>query len=223
LCVPGRERLAGIVEVDETLHRRSGAWAERRPGEGQEDPDRIAVEIHETEGVRPLPNCAAFGRVVDLATRLRFGSHRAGRHRHHRWLAGLSGLDKLGYCHEARNQRAARARGEDPAKLLPAVHRVASLAKRWLLGTHQGSVDAAHLPSYLNEFVFRFNRRHSKKPRMVFYRVLELAVAHDPVRYADIVARRRPRAVPPSPPRLCPHPPSLDQPPAGRPWRAGSG
>ena len=132
-------------------------------------------------------------------------------------------MDKLGYCHEARSQHAARARGEDPAKLLPAVHRVASLAKRWLLGTHQGSADDAHLPSYLNEFVFRFNRRHSRSRGMVFYRVLELAVAHDPVRYADIVAGRRPRAVPPTPPRAYTHSPSLDRPPAGRPWRARSG
>ncbi|MGH3548503.1 MAG: transposase [Pseudonocardiaceae bacterium] len=59
------------------------------------------------------------------------------------------------------SQRAARARGDDPGELLPGVHRIASLAKRWLLGTHQGSVDEAHLQSYLNEFAFRFNRRRS--------------------------------------------------------------
>jgi len=52
--------------------------------------------------------------------------------------------------------------------LLPAVLRVASLAKRWLLGPHQGSVANAHLPSYLNEFVFRFNRRRSWSRGMVF-------------------------------------------------------
>ena len=67
------------------------------------------------------------------------------------------GLEKFGYVHDRHSQRAARARGEDPAELLPAVHQVVSLAKRWLLGTHQGSVDEAHLASYLNEFVFRFN------------------------------------------------------------------
>ncbi len=52
-------------------------------------------------------------------------------------------------------------------------------------GTHQGSVEPSHLASYLNvnEFVFRFNRRGSRNRGMVFYRVLELAVAHDPVRY----------------------------------------
>jgi hypothetical protein len=62
--------------------------------------------------------------------------------------------------------------GIKPGALHPAVHRVASLAKRWLLGTHQGSVDETHLQSYLDEFVFRFNRRRSRSRGMVFYRVL---------------------------------------------------
>ena len=69
-----------------------------------------------------------------------------------------------------------------PSELLPGVHRVASLAKRRLLGTHQGSVDQAHLQSYHNEFAFRFNRWRFRSRGLVFYRVLELAVAHDPVR-----------------------------------------
>ena len=99
------------------------------------------------------------------------------------------------------------------------MHRVASLAKRWLLGTHQGSVGDAHLAGYLNEFVFRFNRRRSRSRGMVFYRVLDLAVAHDPVRYKDLIASARPRAVPPAPPRARGHPPSLERPPANRPWR----
>ena len=132
---------------------------------------------------------------------------------------GYRGLEKLGYVHDRRSQRAARARGEDPGELLPAVHRVASLAKRWLLGTHQGSVDDAHLVSYLNEFVFRFNRRRSRSRGMVFYRVLELAVAHGPVRYQDLIVSHRPRAVPPAPPRARGHPASLERPPANRPWR----
>ena len=105
---------------------------------------------------------------------------------------GYCGLEKIGYVHDPRNQGSSSP-GQDPGKLLPAVHRVASLAKRWLLGTHQGSVDDAHLASYLNEFVFRFNRRRSRSRGMVFYRVLELAVAHDPVRYRDLIATRRPR------------------------------
>jgi hypothetical protein len=136
--------------------------------------------------------------------------------------AGFHGIAGLGYTHQRRSQRATRARGDDPVQLLPAVHRVASLAKRWLLGTHQGSVDEAHLPAYLDEFVFRFNRRRSRSRGLVFYRVLELAVGHDPVRYQDLIAARRPRAVPPRPPRAGAHPPSLDRPVAGRPWRAAT-
>ena len=77
----------------------------------------------------------------------------------------------------------------------------------------------AHLAGYLNEFVFRFNRRRSRSRGMVFYRVLDLAVAHDPVRYQDLIASPQPRAVPPAPPQARGHPPSLERPPANRPWR----
>jgi hypothetical protein len=97
---------------------------------------------------------------------------------------------------------------------------VASLAKRWLLGTHQGSVDDAHRQDYLDEFVFRFNRRTARSRGLVFYRVLELAVAHDPVRYRDLVANPQPKHAKPAPPGQRGHPPTLDRPPAARPWRA---
>ena len=133
---------------------------------------------------------------------------------------GYHGVAELGYIHERRSQRAARARGEDVGALLPGVHRVASLAKRWLLSTHQGAVSREHLGSYLNEFVFRFNRRSSRSRGLVFYRVLELAVAHEPVRYRSIAAGNKPRKTSPVPPARRGHPPSLDQATAGRPWRA---
>jgi hypothetical protein len=81
-------------------------------------------------------------------------------------------------------------------------------------------VDDAHLASYLNEFVFRFNRRRSRSRGMLFYRVLELAVAHNPVRYQDLIATQRPRDVPPAPPHTRGHPASLERPPANRPWRS---
>jgi hypothetical protein len=100
---------------------------------------------------------------------------------------GYRGLEKLRYTHEPRSQRAARNRGEDPGELLPALHRVASLTKRRLLGTHQGTIEDAHLPAYLNEFVFRFNRRLADSCGLLFYRVLQLAVDHDPVPYRDLI------------------------------------
>jgi hypothetical protein len=96
---------------------------------------------------------------------------------------------------------------------------VASLAKRWLPGTHQGSVSEAHLPAYLDEFVFRFNRRRSSSRGMVFYRVLELAAGHDPIRFHDLLADKKPRPAPHA--RGWGHPPSLDRPVANRPWRTG--
>ena len=99
------------------------------------------------------------------------------------------------------------------------MHRVAALAKRWLLGTHQGAVDSAHLASYLDEFLFRFNRRLSRSRGLVFSRVLELAVVHEPVRYKDLVATQRSRVMPPTPPQAGAHPPSLERPRTDRPWR----
>ena len=103
--------------------------------------------------------------------------------------------------------------------MLPGVHRIAALAKRWLLGTHQGAVDRQHLPGYLNEFVFRFNRRTSRNRGLVFMRVLQLAVGHDPVRYRELIRRPRPRETSPVPPGATGHPPSLERPRQNRPWR----
>lgn len=223
LVRPGRERLTGIVEVDETYIGGREAGLRGGRAKGKKVLTGIAVEIKEPRGygrcrMAPLADASLASLHPFVTDHVEPGATVITD----AWQ-GYQGLDRLGYRHEARSQRAARARGEDPSKLLPAVHRVASLAKRWLLGTHQGSVDDAHLPSYLNEFVFRFNRRHSRSRGMVFYRVLELAVGHDPVRYKDIVAGDRPRRTPPTPPRTRGRPPTLNRPPANRPWRSQSG
>ena len=216
---PGRDRLSGTVEVDETY---IGGQEEGLTGgraRGKKVLTGIAVEIPEPNGfgrcrMRPLADAtaASLHRFVTDFVEPRATVITDG------WKS-YCGLDQLGYIHCPHSQGAARARGEDPGELLPGVHRVASLAKRWLLGTHQGSVDSAHLASYLNEFVFRFNRRRSRSRGTVFYRVLELAVAHKPVRYQDLVAVQRSRAQPATPPQASGHPPSLDRPPANRPWR----
>ena len=126
---------------------------------------------------------------------------------------GYRGLDGLGYAHERRSQRAARARARIPASCCPPSTGLASLAKRWLLGTHQGAVDDAHLPGYLNEFTFRFNRRRSRSRGLLFYRVLELAAAHDPVRYRDLIASQPRLRASSAPPSARGRPPSMDRPP----------
>jgi transposase-like protein len=104
---------------------------------------------------------------------------------------------------------------------LPAVHRVASLLKRWILGTHQGSVSRSRLPLYLNEFVFRFNRRASHSRGLVFYRLLSLAVLHEQVTYVTLLSHRRPGPVhppTPSPGLNRGRTPALHRPAASRPW-----
>ena len=223
LVRPGRDRLTGVVEVDETY---IGGLEPGLPGgraRGKKVLTGIAVEVREPRGfgrcrMQPLADASAASLHAFVNDHVEPGT----RVITDGWQ-GYSGIEKLGYVHDRRSQRAARAHGEDPGELLPAVHRVASLAKRWLLGTNQGSADDAHLPSYLNEFVFRFNRRSSRSRGLVFYRVLELAVAHDPVRYHDLLASRRPRKVPPTPPQAREHhPPSLERPPANRPWRTAT-
>ncbi len=78
-------------------------------------------------------------------------------------------------------------RAEDAATLLPRVHRVASLLKRWLWGTHQGAVGHAYLDYYLDEFTFRFNRRHSASRGKLFYRLAQQAVQVDPAPFVTLL------------------------------------
>jgi transposase-like protein len=96
---------------------------------------------------------------------------------------GYNGLADKGYKHK----RTILYTSDDPAHvLMPGVHRVASLLKRWVLGTHQGSVTPDHLQSYLEEFTFRFNRRTSRSRGLVFRRLLEQAVVTGPVTENDV-------------------------------------
>lgn len=170
LVRPGRERLAGTAEIDETYIGGRDPGVRRGKGRGDKVLTGIAVEIKEPTGlgrcrIAPLADASAASlrafvcdHVGPGATVITDG-----------WQ-GYRGRDRCGYTHEARSHRAARLRGdEQAAKLLPAVHRLASLAKRWILCTHQGAIDHAHLHDYLNEFVFRFNRRNSRSRGMVFY------------------------------------------------------
>ena len=94
-------------------------------------------------------------------------------------------LEKLGYNHDVVNL----SRSEELAnELLPHVHRVASLLKRWLLGTHQGTIGGKHLDYYLDEFTFRFNRRKSRERGKLFHRLVQQSVQVDPVSWTHIAS-----------------------------------
>jgi transposase-like protein len=217
LVRPGRERLSGRVEVDETYSGGVEAGLTGGRAKGKKVLTAVAVEADPVRGfgrcrLAPIPDASTAtlrefitANIAPGATIVTDG-----------WNAYPGATE--GYVHEPRNQSAAKARGEDPGALLPGVHRVASLAKRWILGTHQGSVGDSHLAAYLNEFAFRFNRRRSRSRGMLFYRLLELAVAHAPVRHDDLVADPHPTGRQ-SITRGAGHPPSIDRPHPDRPWR----
>jgi hypothetical protein len=97
---------------------------------------------------------------------------------------------------------------------------VFSLAERWLLGTHQGGVKREHLQEYLDEYSFRWNRRNTRHRGMVFYRLLQHAVAAAPVTYKDLVRVGAPKPAPPAPPGNRAVPGTLEAADTGRkPWR----
>jgi transposase-like protein len=219
LVRPGRERLSGRVEVDDTYIGGEEPGLRGGRAKGKKTLVGVAVEVREPKGfgrcrMRILSNVSASSLHPFITDHVEPG----GTVITDAW-PGYTGIEALGYTRVRHSQRAARMRGDDPYGLLPGVHRIASLAKRWLLGTHQGSVDPAHLQAYLDEFVFRFNRRTSRSRGLVFHRVLELAVDHAPVRYRDLIVDPQPKKRPSAGNAGWGHPPSLERPSANRPWR----
>jgi len=135
---------------------------------------------------------------------------------------GYSSHALTGYIHQVVNQSQAHRDHVNPDDLLPGVNRVIALLKRWLAATHQGPVSAGHLQDYLDEWVFRFNRRSSKKRGLLFYRLIQLAVGHDPVRYTSLIhqpATDTGGGQDQHSHGSGGHPDSLERPPPGYPWR----
>ncbi len=179
---PGRERVAGWVEVDETY---VGGWEEGMKGRRRGEKSLVVIAAQVVGSrigrirMRVIPDASAGSLHPFIETSVEPGStiHTDG------WQ-GYASIEKKGYAHEV---SPIRGRPREASKLLPHVHRVASLLKRWLLGTHQGAVEPQHLPYYLDEFTFRFNRRTSKNRGKLFYRLMQQAVATEPVTYAAMV------------------------------------
>ena len=188
---PGRDLLTGRVEVDESY---LGGLEEGLRGRQTETKALIIVAAQE-DGLgigrirmRQVPDASGESLEAFVLASIQPGSvvHTDG------W-SGYSGLSAKGYGHEVtiikRNKQTA-------SELLPRVHRVISLLKRWLMGTHQGAVSHKHLDYYLDEFTFRFNRRRSRSRGMLFYRLAQQAVAVDPIPYDRIVHPISPQGKP---------------------------
>lgn len=214
LVRPGRELLGGRVEVDETYIGGIEPGLSGGRAKGKKALVGIAVERVEPRGFgRCRMAWLLDGSSVTLRAFLTDHVQQGATVITDGWGPYRPATKDL-YVHER-----VVAPGTKASELLPGVHRIASLVDRWLLGTHQGAVNESHLSFYLDEFVFRFNRRHSRSRGMVFYRVLELAARHDPVRYSELVLNPRSTPTQRTPPATRGQPASLDRPPANRPWR----
>jgi len=178
-----RTKLSGTVEVDETL-----IGGEEHDGKRGRGTDKsivvIAVEIPDGKGfgrtrMRHIPDASGDSLIPFIQDNISTGSKLV--------TDGWKGYSKVvdaGYSREIINL----SDSDDFAHvLMPGVHRLASLLKRWILGTHQGSVSDMHLQAYLEEYTFRFNRRNSKSRGLVFKRLIEHLLLSKPITQSDIV------------------------------------
>ena len=179
---PGRDLLSGRIEVDECY---IGGLEEGLPGRLNLEKTLVAVAAQEDgPGIgrirmRQIGNASSESLMPFVQDSITPGSvvHTDG------WLGYLP-LESKGYQHEV---TPLKGKKKTPSELMPRVHRVISLLRRWLMGTHQGAVSHKHLDYYLDEFTFRFNRRRSKSRGKLFFRLVQQAVSVDPITRYRIV------------------------------------
>jgi transposase-like protein len=176
---PGRDRLSGVIEVDEIF---VGGERPGKRGRGAAGKALVGIAVQESERgigrIRMQRVTDASGESLEPAV---WEMVEPGSVVRTDGWRGYSGLAELGYQHEV-----VRKNPDLGENLLPFVNRVASLLKRWLLGTHQGAVQHSHLEYYLDEFTFRFNRRTSKSRGLLFYRLISQAIDLGPVLESDL-------------------------------------
>jgi len=189
---PGRDLLHGEVEVDETYLSISDRKNPISPIGRKSNTTKVLVAIA-VEMLQPK----GFGRI--RIRQIREGDYESlmpfittsvqqGSLIHSDGSSAYRNLEELGYEH----RRTVHLGSDTPAhESMPGVHRVAALLHRWLLGTHHGAVQPGQLDYYLDEFVFRFNRRASASRGLLFYRLLQQAVVTEPVTYEDVADRIR--------------------------------
>lgn len=180
---PGRDRLEGTVEIDETY---VGGQRPGKRGRGAEGKALVLVAAQKDGKrvgrirLRRIDDASADSLETAIKEMVTPGS----MIRTDEWL-GYNGLKAQGYSHKV-----VRRKSSVGDNLLPLANRVTSLLKRWLLGTHQGAVRPSHLDYYLDEFTFRFNRRTSRSRGKLFYRLVQQAMAIDPVPAKSIIGGR---------------------------------
>jgi len=181
---PNRRKLSGVIEVDESLI--GGVESGGKRGRGSENKALVVVAT-EIDGkklgrirMKLVDDASGESLLGFIIENIKPGPEIVADD----W-SGYSKLSEKGYSHTIHVQKRAKSEYE----MLPHVHLAASLLKRWLLGTHQGAVSHKHLQAYLDEFVFRFNRRTSSKRRLLFYRLLENAMLVGHTTYRSIVEK----------------------------------
>jgi transposase-like protein len=182
---PGRDQLCGTIEVDETY---LGGLEEGLRGRGAEGKTLVAIATQMVD--KKKIGRIRMKQISDASSESLHGFIHASIKPGSTVITdawnGYNGLE--GYHHKIIN---ISKRKKDASDLLPGVHRIASLLKRWLMGTHQGAVSHDHLDYYLDEFTFRFNRRTSSYRGKLFYRLLEQSVQIKPAPYKSIVKHVR--------------------------------
>ena len=184
---PGREKLRGTIEVDETYW---GAPGEGASGRRTFTKALVAIAAEAVPDTDRAVGRVRLARISDITRASLHGFIRESIEPGSTVVTdGLQAYRSMNaYRHERRVQVSQDA-GEE--QLLPRVHRVASLLKRWLLGTHHGAIGHAHVDDYLNEFTFRFNRRTSASRGKFFYRLAQQAVQVDPAPYDTLITSER--------------------------------
>lgn len=176
---PGRDRLSGAVEVDETY---IGGERSGKRGRGAAGKTLVLVAVEDKGNkigrirLRRVPNASAASLIPAIEESAEPGSVI----RTDGWTS-YARLASAGYQHIV-----VRPSADVGENLLPLVNRVSALLKRWLQGTHQGAVRASHLDYYLDEYTFRFNRRTSQSRGKLFFRLVQQAVSVAPVKGQDI-------------------------------------
>ena len=181
-----RTKLSGKVEVDDFYLGSEEHDGSTGRGTGNKVPVVAAIELHDSGKL----GRARLGVVSDVSRESLIGFIKSNIEKGTTIItdgwSSYASLPSEGYGHEVYVQKKAVSEDEK----LPHVHLIISLLKRWLLGTHQGAISEKHMQSYLDEYVFRFNRRKSAKRGLLFYRLLEGAVATKPTTTAELYGRQ---------------------------------